>query len=177
VPNKENIEKVEELKKIFSDNEGLIFTDHTGLKAQDAVDVRDRLIEAEAYLKIIKNTLGLIAAKEVFSDIDLSRILEGPTSIVIARKDMVSTAKVLKEFSRELKVLNIKAGIMENALIDGESIARIADLPSREILLVQLVTALQSPISGMVNALSGITRNLVMVVDAVRLKKENMTNQ
>jgi hypothetical protein len=44
-------------------------------------------------------------------------------------------------------------------------------------LLVQLVTALQSPISGMVNALSGITRNLVMVLDAVRLKKANMTNQ
>ena len=177
MPNKENIEAVEELKKIFSDNEGLIFTDHTGLKAQDAVDVRDKLVEAEAYLKIIKNTLGLMAAKEVFSDIDLSKVLEGPTSIVVAKSDMVSTAKVLKEFSRELKVLNVKAGIMENEFVDSESIGKIADLPSREVLLGQLVTALQSPISGMVNTLSGITRNLVMVLEAVRAKKENMTNQ
>ena len=56
MPNKENIEAVEELKKIFAENEGLIFTDHTGLKAQDAVGVRDKLVETEAYLKIIKNS-------------------------------------------------------------------------------------------------------------------------
>lgn len=176
VPKKENIEAVEDLKKIFSENEGIIFTDHTGLKAQDAVDVRDRLVESESYLKIIKNTLGLIAAKEVFSDIDLDEIMTGPTSIVIARKDMVRTAKVLKEFSKELEVLIIKAGIMDKKLIDTDSIKKIADLPSREVLLTQIVTAVQSPISGLVNTLSGITRNLVMVLDAVRVKKESMTN-
>jgi large subunit ribosomal protein L10 len=176
LPNKENIKAVEELKEIFNQNEGLIFTDHTGLKAQDAVDVRDKLVETEAYLKIIKNTLGLIAAKQAYSDIDFEEILTGPTSVVVVQKDMVATAKVLKEFSKELKVLNIKAGILENKLVDAESIDRIADLPSRETLLVQLVTALESPISGLVNTLSGITRNLVMVLDAVRVKKESMTN-
>jgi len=177
VPNKENLEAVEELIKIFNHNKGLIFTDHTGLKAQDAVGVRDKLVEAEAYLKIIKNTLGLTAARQAYSDIELEDVLNGPTSVVVVKKDMVATAKVLKEFSSELKVLNIKAGILENTLVDAESISRIADLPSRETMLVQLVTALQSPISGLVNTLSGVTRNLVMVLDAVRAKKENMTNQ
>jgi large subunit ribosomal protein L10 len=176
VPNKENIEAVEELKKIFAENEGLIFTDHTGLKAQDAVGVRDKLVETEAYLKIVKNTLGLIAAREVYSEMELEEILTGPTSVVVIQKDMVATAKVLKEFSKELDVLKIKAGILEKKLVDAESIAKIADLPSRETLLVQLVTALQSPISGLVNTLSGLTRNLVTVLDAVRAKKENMTN-
>jgi large subunit ribosomal protein L10 len=176
VPKKENIDAVENLKKIFAENECIIFTDHTGLKAQDAVAVRDKLVEKESYLLIIKNTLGLIAAREVFSHIELDEILDGPTSIVVAKKDMVSTAKVLKEFSKELKVLNIKAGILDNELIDTGSIEKIADLPSREALLVQLVTAVQSPISGLVNTLSGITRNLVMVLDAVRSKKESMTN-
>ena len=176
MPNKENIEAVEEIKKIFNHNEGLIFTDHTGLKAQDAVEVRDKLVEAEAYLKIVKNTLGLIASKEVYSDIDLKEVFTGPTSIVVAQKDIVTTAKVLKEFSTELNVLNIKAGILENTLIDSDSIKKIADLPSRETLLVQLVTAVQSPISGLVNTLSGIIRNLVMVLDAVRAKKEDLAN-
>ena len=176
MPNKENIKAVEELKKIFAENEGLIFTDHTGLKAQDAVGVRDKLVEAEAYLKIIKNTLGLIAARQVYSDMKLEDILNGPTSVVVVQKDMVATAKVLKEFSKKLEVLKVKAGILDNTLIDAKSIAKIADLPSRENLLVQLVTALQSPISGLVNTLSGVTRNLVTVLDAVRAKKENMTN-
>lgn len=176
MPKKENIEAVESIKKVFMENEGIIFTDHSGMKAQDAVDVRDKLVEADAYLKIIKNTLALIAARDVFSDIDLEEVFAGPTSIVIAEKDIVSTAKIVKEFSKELKALKIKAGILDNKFVDAESIGKIADLPSREVLLTQVVTAMQAPISGLVNTLSGITRNLVVVLDAVRSKKENIIN-
>ncbi|MCD4670891.1 MAG: 50S ribosomal protein L10 [Actinomycetia bacterium] len=176
MPKKGNIEAVENIKKVFMRNEGIIFTDHSGLKAQDAVDIRDKLVETDAYLKIIKNTLGLIAARDVFSDIDLKEIFSGPTSIVIAEKDIVSTAKIVKEFSKELKALNIKAGILDNKLIDADSIKKIADLPSREVLLAQIAMAMQAPISGLVNTLSGITRSLVTVLDAVRSKKESITN-
>ena len=94
----------------------------------------------------------------------------------MAEKDIVNTAKVVKEFSSELKALNIKAGIMDNKLIDADTVVKIAGLPSREVLLVQLVMAVQAPLSGLVNTLSGLSRNLVMVLDAVRVKKESMTN-
>jgi len=176
MPKKENIDAVESLKKVFVENEGILFTDHSGLKAQDAVNIRDKLVESESYLKVIKNTLGLIAAKEVFSDLNLDDIFKGPTSIVVAQKDMVRAAKVLKEFSKKLKTLIIKAGILENRLINNDKIKKMADLPSREVLLVKLVAAIQSPISGLVNTLSGVTRNLVTVLDAVRAKKEIITN-
>ena len=176
MPKKENIDAVSSIKAIFEKNEGLIFTDHSGLKAQDAVNVRDKLIEADSYLKIIKNTLARIAAKEIFSDIELEEIFTGPTRVVVAEKDIVNTAKVVKNFSSELKALTIKAGILENKLVDADTIKKIASLPSRETLLVQLVTAVQAPISGLVNTLSGLSRNLVMVLDAVRVKKESMTN-
>ena len=92
----------------------------------------------------------------------------------MAEKDIVNTAKVVKEFSSKLKALNIKAGILENKLIDAASVKKIASLPSREVLLVQLVTAVQAPISGLVNTLSGLSRNLVTVLDAVRAKKGRM---
>ncbi len=176
MPKKENIDAVASIKTVFEKNEGLIFTDHSGLKAQDAVNVRDKLIEADSYLKIIKNTLALIAAKEVFSDIEFEEIFKGPTSIVVAEKDIASTAKVVKDFSSELKALNMKAGILENKLVDADTIKKIASLPSREVLLVQLVTAVQAPISGLINTLSGLSRSLVVVLDAVRAKKESMTN-
>jgi large subunit ribosomal protein L10 len=172
MPKKDNIDAVEDIKKIFMENEGIIFTDHRGLKAQDAVNVRDKLIEADAYLKIIKNTLGLIAAREVFSGIDLREIFTGPTSIVVARKDIVSTAKVVKQFSKDLSALITKAGIIDNRFVDAGSMEKIADLPARETLLLQLVSNLQSPISGLLNTLSGLTRNLVLVLDAIREKKK-----
>ena len=76
MPKKDNVDAVANIKELFEKNEGLIFTDHSGLKAQDAVDVRDKLVEADSYLKIIKNTLALIAAKEVFSDMSLKRSLQ-----------------------------------------------------------------------------------------------------
>lgn len=176
MPKRENVEAVENIKKVFMENEGIIFTDHSGLKAQDAVVIRDKLIGADSYLRIIKNTLGLIAAREVFSDIDLEEILIGPTSMVIVEKDIISAAKIVKEFSKELKALKIKAGILDSKFIDADSMEKMADLPSREVLLIQIVTAMQAPISGLINALSGITKNLVMVLDMVRSKKENMTN-
>jgi len=176
MPKRENVEAVENIKKVFMENEGIIFTDHSGLKAQDAVVIRDKLIEADSYLRIIKNTLGLIAAREVFSDIDLEEILIGPTSMVIVEKDIISAAKIVKEFSKELKALKIKAGILDSKFIDADSMEKMADLPSREVLLIQIVTAMQAPISGLINTLSGITKNLVMVLDMVRSKKENMTN-
>jgi large subunit ribosomal protein L10 len=176
MPKKDNIDAVEDIKKIFTENEGIIFTDHTGLKAQDAVNVRDRLTEADSYLKIIKNTLGLIAAREVFSDMDLEEVFTGPTSIVVAKKDIVSTAKVIKQFSKELDALKAKAGIVDNRIINASIIEKIADLPTRDVLLTQLVSGLQSPISGLLNALSGLSRNLVIVLSAIKEKKEDIKN-
>jgi large subunit ribosomal protein L10 len=176
MPKKDNIDAVEDIKRIFMENEGIIFTDHTGLKAQDAVNVRDKLLEAGSYLKVIKNTLGLIAAREVFSDMDLEEIFTGPTSIVVAKKDIVSTAKVVKQFSKDLDALIAKAGIIDNRIVDAGSIDKIADLPTRDALLIQLVSRLQSPISGLLNTLSGLTRNLVMVLSAIKEKKEDVKN-
>jgi len=66
MPKKDNIDAVEDIKKIFTENEGIIFTDHTGLKAQDAVNVRDRLTEADSYLKIIKIHWALLQQGKYF---------------------------------------------------------------------------------------------------------------
>jgi len=143
---KEKIDEVNELREIFKSDCGLIFTDHSGLKAEDAVRVRDRLIEINSYLKIIKNTLALIAAEDVFKDINIKEILKGPTSIVVSSKDIISTAKVISDFSEELDALKIKAGILENKLLSSEEMEKLAKLPSRELLLASLMISIKSPI-------------------------------
>lgn len=173
---REKIDKVEGIKEIFKCNSGLIFTDHSRLKAEDAVQIRERLAEANAYIKIIKNTLALIAAGEVFKGIDLTGILRGPTSIVVSNKDIVSTAKILKEFSEEFDTLKVKAGILDNRLIEPGDVERIASLPGRDVLLTDLVVSLKSPIFMLVNVLSGINRNLVIVLNQIKQKKEQNIN-
>ena len=173
---KEKIDKVDSIKEMFKENCGLIFTDHSGLKVEGAVQIRDRLIGVDSYLKIVKNTLALIAAGEVFKDIDLSEILKGPTSLVVIGKDVAATAKILKEFSEEFGTLKVKAAVLENRLLKPDIVEEIANLPSREILLTNLVISIKSPISKLVNVLSGLTRNLVIVLDMIRQDKEKNSN-
>lgn len=171
---KEKIDEVNELREIFKSDCSLIFTDHSGLKAEDAVRVRDRLIEINSYLKIIKNTLALIAAEDVFKDINIKEILKGPTSIVVSSKDIISTAKVISDFSEELDALKIKAGILENKLLSSEEMEKLAKLPSRGLLLANLMISIKSPIIKLINILDSLTRGLVLVLDAIREKKKNV---
>ncbi len=169
----EKINEVNELREIFKSNCGLIFTDHSGLKAEDAVRVRDKLIEINSYLRIIKNTLAIIAAKDVYKDINIEEILKGPTSIIVSSKDMISAAKVISDFSKDLDALKIKAGILENRLLDSEEMERLAKLPGREVLLANLMISIKSPIVKLINILDSLTRSLVFVLDAIREKKKN----
>ena len=172
----EKVDKVDGLKEIFKNSYGIIFTDHSGLKAEDAVVVRNKLVEVNSYLKIIKNTLALIAAKDVFKDLNLEEIFKGPTSIVVSSSDMVSTAKIIEDFSKDLDVLKIKAGIFENRFLNPEEVCRFASLPGREVLLTNLVISIKSPINKLVNVLSNITRDLVLLLDAIREKNERNAN-
>lgn len=169
------IDKVKELVELFSDKEGIIFTDHTGLKAQDAVMVRDKLVEAGSSLMIAKNTLSLLAAREYFKDIDLEDIFQGPTSIVACSQDTIDTIKLLVDFSKDLETMKIKAGILEDQLLSKSDINKMAKLPPKEQLLGQVAVALNSPITKLVNTLNALTSNLVMVLEAIRKEKENNT--
>src|SRR3989304_4571607 len=110
--------------------------------------------------------------KDVFKDLNLKEVLKGPTSIVVSGEDMIATAKVLEDFSKDLDVLKVKAGIFENRLLNPEEVEKFASLPGREVLLTNLVISIKSPITKLVNVLSALTRDLVLVLNAVREKKE-----
>jgi len=172
----DKINRVEEVKTIFESGRGLIFTDHSGIKAEDSVKIRNRLADIDAYIKIIKNTLALIAAQKVFEEMDLSQVLKGPTSVIVSGENMVSTAKLVKNFTKEFESLRVKAGIFENKLFSAADIERLAILPSKEVLISTLAAVLQLPISRLVNTLSGVTRGLVVVLEAVRQKKKLLIN-
>ncbi len=172
----EKIGEVEKLKEIFKSGQGIIFTDHSGLKAVDAVALRDKLVEANSYLKIVKNTLAGIAAKEVFKDLNLEEVFKGPTSMVVGGEDIISTAKMLEDISKDLDTLKIKAGLFEDQLLGEDEVNKLASLPGREVLLTNIVVSIKSPMTKLVVVLSALIRDLVMVLDVVKSKKEDINN-
>jgi len=164
--------KVEILKKDFNDNAGLIFADHSNLNSEQSMAIRERLDDVNATLRIVKNTLTNLAVGQYFKDIDLTGILKGHTSIIVSHKDIIATAKVLKDIIKDFDVLKIKAGIVDGKLINAADVEKLASLPSREILLAQVVSGMISPIFALITMLNSLPQKLVMTLAAIQNEKE-----
>ena len=148
-----------------------VITDYRGLNVSQATQLRNELRGADIEYKVLKNTLTKIAAKNVGLE-GLDQYLEGPTAIAFSTEDPVAPAKILAKFAKDNKDLEIKGGILEGKVVSMEQIKALADLPSREELLAQVLRGLQSPLAGMVNVLAGPLRNMANVLEAVRKEKE-----
>ncbi|MCL4377623.1 MAG: 50S ribosomal protein L10 [Actinobacteria bacterium] len=169
----EKLNKVNSIKEEFLNNNGLFFTDHSNIKSDQSVVIRDKLYEVDATLMILKNTLASIAASESFKDLDLSNVFKGPTSVIVSHKDLIATAKVLKDIIKEYDLLKIKAGIIDGKLVSANEINMLANLPSREILISQVVCAIAGPLSMLVNVLNNLPQKLVMTLSAIQKEKAN----
>ncbi len=172
-PKKEAL--VEEIQDSLSRAQSTVLVEYKGLDVRQMTELRRRSREAGVELKVLKNTLVNIAADRVGIE-GLEAYLSGPNAYAFGYDDPVAPAKVLSEFAKENQALLIKAGLLDGRVIDAAGVKELAELPSQEILLAQLLQVMQSPISGLVNVLQGTLRNLVYVLDAVRQKKEQEAN-
>ena len=163
--------KVAELKDLLSSSKGAVLVDYCGLTVAEDTELRSKLREAGVKYMVAKNTFIRIAAKEAGIE-GLDAYLEHNTAVAFSAEDPVAPAKILNDFSKDHKALEIKAGILDGKVIALDEVKALAELPSREELLAKLVGSMQAPISGLVNVLQGTIRNFVYTLEAVRQKKE-----
>lgn len=168
---KEKEPVVQQIKEKLEASKGVVLTDYRGLNVGEITELRRQLRNAGVDYKVVKNTLTSLAAKQIGIE-NLDTFLAGPTAIAFGLEDAVAPAKVIAEFAKTHKDLEIKAGLLEGKVIDINEVKALANLPSREVLLSKLLGAMQSPMYGMANVLQGNLRNLVYVLDAVREKQE-----
>ena len=155
---------VTNLNKKLNASPFLFVTDYTGLKVDQFGELRNRLHGVGARCQVVKNTVLRIAAKEAGLP-DLGE-LKGQTAIVTGDKDVAAAAKVLKTFAAEFKMPTVKAGVVDRLVVSKEEIATIADLPSRDVLLSQLLGVLQAPASKLVRLLNEPASQLARVLQA-----------
>lgn len=163
--------KVAELKDLLTSSKGVVLVDYCGLTVAEDTELRSKMREAGAKYMVAKNTFIRIAAKEAGIE-GLDAYLEHNTAVAFSAEDPVAPAKILNDFSKDHKALEIKAGILDGKVIGLDEVKAVAELPSREELLAKLVGSMQAPISGLVNVLQGTIRNFVYTLEAVRQKKE-----
>ncbi|MDH3975984.1 MAG: 50S ribosomal protein L10 [Deltaproteobacteria bacterium] len=167
----EKNQEIEKLKDSFSRAKSAIVTDYRGLTVSEMNEVRSKLRQASVELRVTKNTLARIAIKGTDSEV-LSDSLKGPTAIAFSFDDPVAGAKVLKGLAEEHDDLELKAGLLGDKLLGIADIEALSKLPSKEILLGQLLSVLNGPMRGFVTVLSGNQRSLVQVLSAIGKGKE-----
>lgn len=163
--------KVAELKDLLTSPKGVVLVDYCGLTVAEDTELRSKMREAGVKYMVAKNTFIRIAAQEAGIE-GLDAYLEHNTAVAFSAEDPVAPAKILNDFSKDHKALEIKAGVLDGKVIGLDEVKAVAELPSREELLAKLVGSMQAPISGLVNVLQGTIRNFVYTLEAVRQKKE-----
>ena len=174
MPTQSKIDLVASLKERFTESSNVFVTDYAGLDVAQITKLRKELRDKGISYIVAKNTLMCIAAKESGYDAMID-YLKGPIAIAFSNTDPNVPAKILYDTYKEYKELQkpeIRAFYIDDKLFDGSAAARIAELPSREVLLSQLVAAVQGPIAEFVGTLNGILRELVGTIDALAKKRE-----
>lgn len=162
---------VQAIREKIEASQSLVLADYRGLDVAEVTELRVKLREAGVEFKVLKNTLTKRAAAEVGLE-GLNPYLEGPTAIAFGMSDAVAPAKVLSEFAKTHKDLEIKAGVIDGKVIDMAGVKALADLPSKEVLLAQVLGGMQTPMYGFAGSLAGVLRKFAYAINAIKEQKE-----
>lgn len=153
--------KVLEIKEKMEKAQGIIFAKYQGLTVEEDTELRKKLRESGVEYKVYKNTLTTLAAKELGLDA-IETVLEGPVSVAFGYEDPTAPARILNDFAKEHKKLELKGGIVQGEIFDTAKVQQLATIPSREVLLAKLLGSFKAPVS-----------NLAYLLNAIKEKKES----
>ena len=171
MPNAQNKEMLAALKEDLDGVSAVWVVDYRGLTVKEIQNLRKSIREADASMKVYKNTLMRIALKEL-DMADMDEILEGPSAFVFAGADPVASAKAIKEFAKSNENLTVKGGIMDGAFVDAEGVKAIADLPSREQLLGQRAGLINGFARRLAVSINGVPSGLARALNQVAEQKD-----
>jgi len=140
----EKADIVKDLSEDLKESSFVLVTDYQHMKVDDFSELRKRLAAAGAQVHVVKNSF----LKRAMADSGLKSEngeLSGQTAVITGEKDIAPVAKVLKTFATEFKKAMLKLGFIERAQVATKEIEKIADLPSREIVMAQLLGLMQAP--------------------------------
>jgi large subunit ribosomal protein L10 len=165
-------QQIDEIAAQLGDAEAVYAVDYRGLSVPQAAELRANLRQHDAYFRVVKNTLTLLAADKAGVVEIKDMVAEGPTALTFVRGDAALAAKVLDTFSRQADVLEMKGGLMGGRRLDPDEIRNLARLPAREVLVAQFAGVVASPLTGLVRGLGSLLGGLAVALEQVRGQKE-----
>lgn len=161
---------VAELADQFTNSAAAVLTEYRGLTVKDLKALRRSLGENATYA-VTKNTLTTIAARQAGIE-GLDDSLAGPTAIAFISGDVATVAKGLRDFAKANPHLVIKAGVMDGRVLDADSVRKLADLESREVLLAKLAGAMNGNLAKAVSLFAAPLSQAARALGALQIQKQ-----
>lgn len=170
ITRKKKEELVSEVTDKIRDAKSIVFADYRGLTVEEINQVRSELRKQGVSMKVVKQNLFKIAAKNAGAEIDETTLKDHPIAYVFGA-DEVAPAKTINDFSKKFEKLQMVGGALNGKTISMEQLKALATMPSREELYGRLVGSLASPLRGIQAVLQGNLRGLVSVLSQYAEKK------
>ena len=146
---------VAELAEQLKNSPAGVVVNYQGITVDADTKMRKALREAGVKYMVMKNSLTGRACDEVGMG-DMKQYLSGMTAIAIATDDPVAPAKVLKEYADKIESFQILAGYLDGAVVDKATVEKLADIPSKEVLIAKFLGSIRSPLYGFAYAIQAI---------------------
>lgn len=168
--------QVKDLTQKLKDSESVMFAHYIGMSVLEVSELRNKLKESEAEMKVAKKTLMKIAAKDSGLPELSDDAVEGPVACIFSFADPLSGAQVAFKFAKDHPQVELIGGVFEGKLLSKEEAIELAKMPSRDQLLAMFATMIRSPLvnfAGICSSpLSGFARALSEMADKGGLVKD-----
>jgi large subunit ribosomal protein L10 len=164
---------VSELSERLNRSPFVLVTDYQRMNVNHFADLRGRLEASSAEVHVVKNSF----LKRAMADSGLPNVadkLSGQTAVVTGEKDVAPVAKILKNFIAEFKIAGLKIGVVDKSILSSQELETLAELPSRDVLLAQLLGLLLSPATQLVRLFNEPGSALARLLNA-KAEKEGGT--
>ena len=146
---------VEEINSAVKEAQAVVLVRYQGVTVEQDTALRKELREAGITYKVYKNTMMNFAFAGTPCEA-LSKHLEGPNAIAISADDATAPARILAKYAKQVKHMELVAGVVEGKYFDVAGVLALADVPSRDILLGRLLGSMQSPVANFARVIKQI---------------------
>ena len=149
--------KVEKLTEIIKNSVSGVLVDYKGITVEEDTKLRKELREADVTYFVEKNTMLLRAFKECGIE-GFEEALNGTTALAVSSDDQTAPARILGKFAEKAgdDKFNLKAGYVEGEVYDQAGVVALSKIPSKDVLLAQLVGSLQGPLQKLAASLKAV---------------------
>ncbi|HDQ73573.1 MAG TPA: 50S ribosomal protein L10 [Chloroflexi bacterium] len=175
ISREQKVDLIESYIEQLKESRGAILVDYRGLSVSELGTIRDQMRPLGGKFQVIKNRLFLLALQELEHQLP-EEWLVGPTAISFCYEDLPPIAKILTDTAKDLENLAVKGGMIEADVVSADQISAIASLPSREVLLAQVLGTINAPASQVLGVVASGIRQVLNVLQAYVDKLEEVEN-